>query len=146
MSTTAEDNSTALVSAVRRLTVALSVTVGGVILVASILVAIAIQSTNSAEGRAEKAQSELSLLQNTERCKTDILWRISGALVRNQEGLNAIVLALARRETPPLEPLANAQEEMQALEAAGLEQCLHVGEAQLVPPPSTTTTATTAPS
>lgn len=137
-----QSNTEALVMALRRLSVALTATVVAVVVVSASIVAISVQGRDEANNRADAAIAETRRLQDSERCKTEVLRDVSVVLVRQAQALNAVVISLAQGQRADLTKMVEVQEQLARLAEADLLAC--GGPSGIPPAPGTSTTQTPA--
>lgn len=122
-----------VISASKKLAVALVATVLSVIVIAAVTISIAVQGKNEANSRANKALTQLDVVQADQKCRGDLLVRVSVATIRNARSFNGLLIAISRRDLPEeerqalvqqsLRDITNTQAELDRLEQESLTAC-----------------------
>ena len=134
---------TSVIGATRKLAVALTATVLAVIIISAVTISVAVQGKNEADDRAKQALAQVASLQAGEKCKSDLLWQALVVAIHNYRTTNKVLIAHvlqddANEEAAIAEVAAN-QEALDALTAAGFDNCAPPPSSSAVPPTTTTT-------
>lgn len=132
-STTETSGIASVISASKKLAVALVATVLAVIVISAVTISIAVQGKNDANNRADRALVQLDAVKADQQCRSDLIVKVSVATIRNARSFNGLLLAISRRDLTEearqalvqasVQDIAHTQAELDRLEQESLTAC-----------------------